>query len=244
MKPEALRSLYLEEARRVGAQVGALMDAVGPAWWFVTSPHGLSLAEVEGPGPRARRTHLERLAYELVLDRTTRVPLMVFAPGQATPREVSEVVELVDLAPTLAAQAGGQPPAGPGDDLLALAGGGRAYTEFGDMLTLRDGDHTLSFRCYRPNSSSLEPELTACLERALQAQTRRADGSTHQGSIYLNDVRRDPAQREDLAPAQPERARELAEAILSIRRGDGAPPGGRHSPELLEELKEESVGYW
>ncbi|HJN72633.1 MAG TPA: hypothetical protein QGF58_01750 [Myxococcota bacterium] len=249
--PEQTHARYNDEAKRLGANIRGLMDAVGPAWWFVTSTQGVSLGEIDGPGPRRRREHLEVVATELVLDRTARVPLLVFEPSPAaSTSEVETLVELVDIAPTIAALSGAAPPAGPGVDLFGpLEEPGRAYTEFGDMLVIREGADTLTFRCYRPTSTSLDPALTACLERTLAALATPAsvdgrDGKDGQGSLYLNDVDADPFQAVDLAETRPARVTELGTLLKAVRTGPGAPPGGALSEVTLEELKTESGGYW
>ena len=246
LDPDALAALYQATAVRLGERLGALREALGPAWWVVTSTNGLSLGETTAPGPPPRREHLKVIAFELVLDRTARVPLWVYAPTpRPAPVDERAPVELVDVAPTLARRAQATPPAGPGGDLLRPGDGpARAYTEFGDMLVLRDAERTLTFRCYRAGSSSLDPALTECLERTLGGERGQQDGMSGRGNLYLHDVREDYLQGNDRARAERARMQSMGAALLELRRGAGAPPGGALSPALMEELAQERRGYW
>ncbi len=109
-----LRSLYLDEVRFLDAQLGAFLDELGPerlrdALIVVTADHGEEFQDHGGywHGPT-------------LYDEMVRVPLIVKLPGDARAGErVTHVVRGTDVAPTIAALRGVQPPEGwLGTDLL------------------------------------------------------------------------------------------------------------------------------
>ena len=255
----AWRDDYLEQAREVGAEVGKLIGALEevpgrPRWWFVTSAHGISLGEMTGSGggwPGMGR--LRNLCTELLVDRTVHVPLLVLGPGGGEPVEIAGPVELVDLLPTLAALGGAPPPANlPGEDLLAADRGAVtdavAYAEFGDQLGLRSGRHMIVLRCFEPGSTSLDPEMTDCLEEQIELVAKQQPIHHHfpdQRAFYLHDLQADPREEHDLTGSERALAGELGQRMLDLRLGVAAPPVGRLGTEEIEALRSSpAITYW
>lgn len=108
---------YDGEVAFMDDQLGAFFRRLAPlrpeGWAIVIcGDHG------EGLGDHGEDQH-GTLLYEA----TTRVPLLIQAPGQATPRRVLQPVGLVDLAATLAELGGTAFPAGDGRSLAPLMRG-------------------------------------------------------------------------------------------------------------------------
>ena len=175
----AVRRAYDALAGRIGEQIGALIEDLEPGeggrplWVVLTSAHGMSLGERSGS---VIPSHAASPGHKLLLDRTLRVPLLLYGPGP-TGAVVEHPVELVDVLPTLTGLAGAVQPAGlPGEDLLAqidrAPAEALAYAEYGDMLALRQGRDLLTFRSWNHGGSSLDPQVTERLE-----QSEVGDGS-------------------------------------------------------------------
>jgi arylsulfatase A-like enzyme len=98
--------LYDARVQYVDASVRLLFNKLGqvigedPALWLITSDHG------EGLGSHNYKGHSSQIFQEQL-----HVPLLVFQQPALTPRRVSGVVSLVDVAPTLTAGLDPQPPA-------------------------------------------------------------------------------------------------------------------------------------
>ncbi len=240
---EQLYAAYRDRARAVGARhaglIASLEGGARPAWIVATSPNGLNLAERSGSDDG----YLDTMMQITVAERTAHVPLVLSGPIRGR-REVGQIVELVDLLPTLLGIAGVPPPIGlPGEDLLALRGEGdpasTAYVEFGDSLALRRGDHLLTFRYHWHNASSLDPVLTWELVGSTVA------GGDDECPFKLHDVTRDPLQTTDLRMEQLALARELRSSMLELRQGEASPPPGVMDPEQVETLRAFQMGgYW
>ncbi len=160
----------------------------------------------------------------------THVPLTLFGPPEVPVRgELDTPVELVDLLPSLVALAGGLPEASrPGRNLLTDGDGVGAYTEDRGRLSLRVGDHRLTFRHRLGQISPLDPALTrALLEATLEPG----------GAFQLHDLAVDPTGTEDLLAARPELARELHRQLVERRTGPAAPAEERIRPAQLAALR-------
>jgi hypothetical protein len=236
----AVAEIYREGAAGLGREAGRLLSALpGDPWVVITSGHGLSLGETVGSW---QPEQLYRPTHQLLLDRTVRVPLLIFAPGGGETREIDWPVELVDLFPALARLGGAVPPSAlSGQDLLGQIAAGApedawGYSEFGDMLSLRSGDYFLVFRNYLHGGSSLDPALT----ENLQQEPRQGDDN-----YRLYKVTTDPMQAHTVAHLKPRTVRELRDQLLQIRTGEGAPPDGSMTREGLQALKDSrKMGYW
>ncbi|MEZ4226280.1 MAG: sulfatase-like hydrolase/transferase [Polyangiaceae bacterium] len=126
-----------------------------------------------------------------------RVPLVVNAPGSVAVQRVPEVVQTIDLMPTvLAAMAIPIPPRVRGRDLGTLLRGkaafgpGHAMAESEDQILLAEGNHRLI----------CERRLAAC---------------------RLYDLARDPKQRQDLAKTEAETLRRLRGRMHELSSSHG-----------------------
>ena len=131
-----------------------------PRWTVLSALHGLSVGEDSGcRSPEQLRAN----SHIVLLDRTLRVPLLVYGPSPAgQTMTIDDPVELIDIVPTFTALAGAVPPAGlDGSDLLGeVDPEGVAYAEFGDMLALRHRGTLLTFRSQLHGVTSADPRLT------------------------------------------------------------------------------------
>ena len=231
---------YEADAREVGRQLGALWRGLQPAsrpcWAILGSTGGLSIGEIRGQVSQ-RDFFFTR---SLVQDRILHVPLVMRGPaGVLQPGERGDLVQLLDLLPTITNLAGAVPPAGiAGGDLLAPPQPDRVvYAEFGDMLGVWQGRYGLVFKVPMHNHTSLDPSLDVLLFREDHAQ-----------HLFLYDVLADPLQLRSLvvrgqpAPAEFDA---LYQEMVRIRRGPGAPPPEAMSPEHLKEIRLTAAeGYW
>ncbi|MCP4919810.1 MAG: sulfatase-like hydrolase/transferase [Proteobacteria bacterium] len=229
---QAVRAAYLAAARETGEGYRRLLDAMpaGDAerWVLMTSTNGLSLAEESG----VASNHLKAVTHSIIVDRTVHVPLAVLEPAQDV-AVVDEVVELIDVLPTVAELAGAVPPAGlPGRSLLSEPEpDGVAYSEFGDMLSMRQGDLLLTLRFFLHNASSLDPRITEGLKNA---------GPNH---LKLHDVVQDPMQESDLDSR--EDLQRLHTRLIELREGPASPPMDKETVERLQAHRlDASEGYW
>lgn len=233
----AAEAALTARAAAVGAELRGLLDVLpdtGPRWVVVSSTHGLSVTADTGLMGGNR---VPALTHNFLLERTVHVPLVIYGP--TAPRRVDQVVELVDVFPTLAALAGATPPAGlPGEDLLAITeprADAWAYAEFGEFLALREGPMVLSFRSYQHHPTALDPQITESLLGARDIEH----------FFRLHDVVADPLQVHDLAAAQPELFAARRAQLVAIRTGVASPPKGSIDARKLWELRmSPSQGYW
>lgn len=226
-----LASRYLRISEERGAEIGRLLTGTveggpRPAYAFVTSGTGSNLGERTGT-PSLPNVPLHR---DVVLERTMHVPLAVYAPDSGETRTVAEVVELLDLLPTLARLGGAIPPANlVGVDLLTSRHDPArvAYAEFGDMFAVRSATHLLLARVWQHGGTTLDPELT---QRVLEARP----GIT---SFGLHEVEHDPYQKADLLGTEAALGLDLYRKLLAIRQGPGAPSPDALTPERIEALR-------
>lgn len=245
--PEASHDLllqtYSEAARGMGTGCGGMLEALGGGadgtspWFVVASTNGLNLLEQGGYAEGG----VYPLDSGLVLDRTARVPLAVYGPeAGASARDDEDVVELLDLFPTLIQLAAAKPPAGMREgDLIdpSTPRRGEAYVEFGDMLALRKGRHLLAFRALIHDGNALDPEL----DRRLHDDGLARDT----GAYGLFDVAGDSMQEQNLLESRSSDARELRQRMIQVRADAGAVPESALTPERLWEIRmSPSQGYW
>ena len=239
----SLAQLYEDLARLAGAELARMVAALEatppshPLWVVVTSTNGMNLAEASG----VHSDHLRSLTSAILVDRTLRVPLLFYRPeGAAATEARGQVVELLDVLPTLIALGGARPLADlPGEDLLAPGqedrAGGEAYAEFGDMLALRQDDDLLTFRFFMHNTSSLDASIT---EGLLAEQT------LNPRYFMLHDVAADPMQETDRLAEERALAEVMRLRMIALRTGEAA-PAEVLTPERLEALRlSPAQGYW
>ncbi len=246
---------YEDAVRRVGAQVKGLLGSLAwsrPRWTFLTALHGITLGEDTGCwSPEQLRVG----SHIVLLDRTLRVPLLVYGPTTATStRVVEEPVELLDLMPTITKLAGAvQPAALSGSDLLQPASpDGIAYAEFGDMLTLRHRGTMLTFRSQLHGVTSADPRLTDRLRgTAPRSLTGEPEQMTSVGrapyyEYLMHEVADDPLQTAPLPVGEDSpRFMELVRLLLAHRTGPAAPPTSELSWEEITELRHDgALHYW
>lgn len=239
--PDTALGAYKAGAAQAGRHLGSVLaavtsDSARPTWTIAGSTSGVSLTERSG----FHSSPVPLLTDNLLLERTIHVPLGIFGPGSESVAEVvAPIVELVDVFPTMAAWAGAVVPAGAiGTDLTAEPrADGLAYGEFGDMLSVREGEHLLVFRCTLHNATSLDPGIT----------TRLVDDRAAVPSQFysLHDVVQDPLQRTDVRASEPEVFDAMRRQLIALRTGPAAIPDGAISPERLWALRmAPSDGYW
>jgi len=172
-----------------------------------------------------------------VYQTTLHVPLAIVAPGLAPAgARVPQLVELVDVAPTIHALLGVPPPKEHGRSLVPYlerpgqGGAGKpAFSEYGlgPIRTVLDGRFKLVW-----NPQGFEP---ACIPQM-------PPGHYPIGRAELYDLDRDPGELHNLAAGDPARVRDLSRRI--DQRFAGIAPNARHqalSPEQKKQL--EALGY-
>lgn len=137
-------------------------------------------------------------------DEQLRVPLLLHAPG-LSPGRVRAPVSLVDLAPTLLATVGVEPPP-------SMRGR--------DVRGLRDVE------------PSLAPAVFAGVNhtRAMIAWPFKLIADLRTGDVELYDLARDPRERRDVADAEPERVARMLAGIRGWLTALRAPPGEAPDP--------------
>lgn len=173
-----------------------------------------------------------------VYQTTLRVPFAVVAPGLLPAgAEVPQVVELIDLLPTVLDLLGVDPPAEqhgvslvPYLERPGAGGAGKpAYSEYDDtrIRTVRAGDWKLVV-----NPDGISPRCMEGVPEGFYPLARKE----------LYDLGRDPGEQDNLAAAQPARAAELEQLLQ--RRFAGL-KNRANRQELPDELKRElgALGY-
>jgi len=190
---------YAGEIAFTDAQLGRLVGELRERWpeggtlLVVTSDHGESLGE-----------HGEPTHSHSIYDATQLVPLLMRGPRVPRGRAVASPVRLVDVAPTLLALAGADPlPDVAGRDLRPLIDG----SEAGERVAYLE---TLATRL----DYGWSPLLGLRTARYKYIRAPRPE---------LYDLRRDPAERRDLAAAKPEVVARL-DRLLSQRLAASAAP--------------------
>ena len=190
-----LRELYAAEVRNLDACFGRLRGALESAglWQdaviLVTSDHG------EGFAPELDRIHHGgRLHEDLV-----RIPMLVHGPGIAA-HAIETPVSLVDVAPTLLALAGIEPPAGlDGRSFASVLRGGKQ--DVGDRSLFAFEHYESWVFDTRIRSERISPRPLAI---AVVAGDRWYLRSGKREWIY--DVASDPHQEHDLSGTAPDLA--------------------------------------
>jgi len=240
---QKVAAIYEQAATDAGRPLGELLSGLStgqsprPWWAFVGSTNGVNLLETTG----FNQEPVYPFDAGMVLDRTVHVPLAVYSDGGAPlTRSADGLCELRSLFSTAIQLGGGEVPAGmSGVDLLAAgyAGEERVYTEFGDMLGLRKGNHMVVFRGFLHDGNTLDPELDRRLKD--QAMIREPD------HYVLHDVVADPFQERDLFKSASSTFLQLRDELIEVRTTHAAVPAEALTPERLWELRmSPSQGYW
>jgi arylsulfatase A-like enzyme len=193
--------LYLGEVAYLDRQLGRLLDALRArgelehTYVVVWADHGENLGE---HGIMSRHTGL--------FETTTHVPLLLRAPGAAAPAVHRELVQNVDLFPTLVAAAGLPVPASAGQDLLRRRGRRAVFAEASENGALRV--RTEGWALMRNTA------LTAAIP----------------GRLYLFDLRADPGETANLAGRGLAAERELSDLLDRWLKAMPAARGPRRAP--------------
>ena len=236
---EVIDAVYDDAAKAVGEQLYTLLDGLPTQpgrirWTTISSTNGQSIGELTGNTAYPRSFAFT----DLILERTTHVPLLFLGPGEGQTR-LEDPVELIDILPSMLHLAGAQPPTDAlGDNLFLgtreLGDNASAYIEFGDMFAVRRGAYFLTTRALVHHTTALNPVLTLFLQR-------RATSSHY----WLHNVEKDPNQRFDLTHSHPSLLNSMHELMLDYRLGPAAVAEGLENSELLKEtLAQPSAGYW
>jgi len=195
---ERVRAQYLAEVAFVDAELGRLLDALGPerlarTLVVVTADHGESL------GAHGEHTH-SRLIYDGVM----RVPLIVSSPALfPTPLHVTtRVVGLVDVAPTLL-------------ELLGIAPGAARF----DGRSLFDATPDPERAIYGESLVTYYNHGWA----PLHSLTRLEDKVIRAPRPEHYDLKRDPLERDNLMMKSPARGQPLLARLEKLTGRDAAP---------------------
>ena len=224
-----LREIYAAEVRNLDAGFGRLRAALEAAGLWQTSVIVLTSDHGEGFAPElARIHHGGRLHEDLV-----RVPLLAHGPGIAA-REVATPASLVDVAPTLRALAGLEPPADvDGRSLAALLRGGDDHAAARPLFAFEHYESWVLGARIRSETVASRPLSLAVIDGdRWYLRTGRRE--------WLYDVAADPHQEHDLGAAGPEVAalRALGDAQDVGRTETALVESG---PDLQERLR--ALGY-
>ncbi|HEX6200715.1 MAG TPA: sulfatase/phosphatase domain-containing protein, partial [Thermoanaerobaculia bacterium] len=222
---ETIRSLYRAAMPHLDSEMGAFLDELRSRGLYegslivVTSDHGEEFRE-HG-----------RFSHSQPYDETLRVPLFVKLPGsRAAGTRVTEVVETVDILPTLLEYLGIDPPeSAQGESLLSLVEGpeGRGKHAVLSQDTINETRYAL-----RTDAVKLIMDLNT-------------------GRRELYDLREDPEEKVDVAAERAEVAGELERRLKRLvaanrRLHEAFATGEGPGRELLsaeERERLESLGY-
>ena len=254
---ESFKEAYEAEVEKIGTEIQKSLvelQKVGDTkglWVFVTSLRGVSLGELGGVSHPEQ--HIAGMS-AMLLDRSLRIPLMIWGPPSHEPT-VTEPVEIIDLLPSLTELAHIPSPQGiAGHSLFQDSTDHSAYAEFGDMLVLREDDWFLSFREDIHGISSLDPRLTQALIQSTPSHIRnkvfelnpnQEDMSEKLDHFTLFHLGTDPNQTQNLIAEEPDTFARMAYKLLFRRLNEAAPPKESMSFEQVEALNQNGViHYW
>jgi arylsulfatase A-like enzyme len=235
-----LRLLYDSEILNVDHQLSRLFSMLRDSELLdrtvvlLTSDHGEAFGEHTGAVGHAQSL------YEGVM----RVPLLIRAPGQPTAVRPRDLVQTVDIAPSLLELAGIAIPGGMQGISLIPALLGRELPTRPAILEADDRDTQAAvvadgFKYIDPavvSHDPLDPRFWKLAERGFAWRRGRLP--------ELYDLRSDPSEQRNLAKLEPDRARAHRELLRSeVRRLRVTDPGdAREAPsELVEQLR--ALGY-
>jgi arylsulfatase A-like enzyme len=217
---ERIRYLYAGEVKYCDLWIGNLIGGLRElGLWndlllVVTADHG------EGLWDHGERAHGRDLFDEMI-----HVPLFLKYPrmSAAGAARVTTPISLVDIAPTILAAAGiSEPSAIQGRDLRTLLDGDERSDPNDGIYAELSLDHV-----------DLE-SLRTTEHKILRARKLPANSP---GSYQLFDLRRDPGERDNLAPRAPEAVDEMKESLQRWRsRIEPAEPDESRRQVALEDL--------
>jgi arylsulfatase A-like enzyme len=206
-----VRALYDGEVRFADAALGRMLAGLeerrlrASTLIVVTSDHGEELKD-----------HGHWSHGHSVYDELLRVPLIVTGPGVPAGRRIRELVQLIDVAPTILDVAGiPRPEVFEGESLLGLITGEREERLEGKAIFTR---------------TTLRPRKAVVIEDRWKCIFKEG------GAIELYDLEDDPGETRNLAEVEHERAAALFARLRSWMDGAG---GTRGAPRM--ELSEDDV---
>jgi arylsulfatase A-like enzyme len=217
-----LAALYEENVRYADARVGEILDAL-----VARGQLARTLVVVVADHGEAFGEHGSFFHGHDLHDGVLRVPLLVAGPGVPAGVVRDDPVSLVDLPATLLAWIGVAPGALPGRDLRTPCEGGERACAQLFSTRFRGADQ----------AALLAPPFKLIVDR-------------RRGRAQLFDLVADPGERTDLAAAQPERVRALADLLRqriadAERAATAAPEPAKPAPALdpatVEALR--ALGY-
>jgi arylsulfatase A-like enzyme len=231
---ERVRARYDEEILAVDHHLDRLLSFLEQSqiWdetlFVLTSDHGESLGE------RGKMDHGEWLYEEQV-----RVPLFVRNPkSRRTPKEISSIVGLIDLAPTILELLGVDVPEMEGQSLAPLLAGepsdARSYLVESEPCVLHDTAVRIGMDCYPPGLAGKLRGIRNARWKLIVTPQRRAD------ALELFDLTSDPGEEVNLAERESEHLEALRDE-LAERFDLSAVSFGWTSPETRRRLRE--LGY-
>ena len=235
-RPDHTRQQYQQRSAEIGGHIAKLLQPLkaDKPIIVVGGLHGISLVE-NTPFPRQP---VSALSSHTLLDRTLRVPLLVHGPG-ITPAAQHQPVELVDILPTLLAQAGAKNPAGiSGWNLLSKNKDPDpvAYSQFGDMRSLRSGPFLLTYRGFVHGAGTLDPRIAEGLNWAMSRERHK---------LFLHQVEQDPMQRNNVSHNDPQQFLNIYQQLIQREAKLATPPPERLTPDRLQKIRlSAGQGYW
>jgi arylsulfatase A-like enzyme len=232
-KLEQVVALYDGEIRYADDQLGRLLDAVGTQGIddrtvvMVTSDHGEELDD-----------HGSMEGHQWTLyDEVLHVPLVLRVPAGPRGRTVNDLVEIVDIAPTLLGLAGIEPPPG---------FRGRSLQPWLVEPQPEAKPRLVFSQIERFNSrSAVRGDRYKLIHT--RARGKRASGAPDEAGYELYDLRSDPGEHENLYAQRPEVAAGLRAALERWQRDApaGDPPSGAPAPAFSAEERAqlERLGY-
>jgi arylsulfatase A-like enzyme len=228
-------ALYDGDVNLADQRLGSIVDVLkrrgvwDSALFVLVSDHGEEFGEHGG------LQHDQSLYEELV-----RVPLVLRLPrGEAAGKRVSEVVSLVDVAPTILDLVGLPAEGTRGRSLLPLVDGASRGEEVGEVVSVRINRKKF-FRPFR--------EQRGDLNVAVRDGSWKGVWNAELDRFELFDLASDPGERRDLSVEQPERARAMAEDARSWlaacrARGEKARPHPAGELDQAERQRLRALGY-
>jgi arylsulfatase A-like enzyme len=197
---------------------------------ILTGLYGIDLGE----GSPYPDQPIPALSHRLIVERTIKVPLWT---NINIPTSTSDqVLSLVDLFPTIAQISKVVPPASlPGQSwLIDNRTVSVAYSQFGDMRSLRSNESLLTFRGFVHGASTLEPVVSDKL-------LKEPRNPSH---YFLHRVTSDPNQNFNLVDTEIETFNVMLDTLRSIEQQVRMPTDQQTEEQIKALRMGPTTGYW
>jgi arylsulfatase A-like enzyme len=220
---DTIARLYMAEASKDDEAIGVLMRALDEAGLrdntivVVTADHGETMSSAH-----AGTSGLEKMAIRYhhavsSFEETTKVPIVIVAPGLPPGGEVKARVRTTDIAPTVLDLLGIEPhPRMSGKTLTALAKGQKEEERV--VVTEARGSRSILFGRHH------------LIVREGPAKLVTQDDKTREAAVELFDLVDDPGERRDLAEKQPDVVQEMKARLEAALKNAPVVGSGRASP--------------